>query len=264
MQILFQNEKIQEFHNMLLSHPFQEYRGFTSMYRGFEVPNLDDKVKMSVLYKLSASNYLQIPSFNEFWIWFRKNHGMKMANQICEFLFPDNDPECQKTINKMRNKKTHPFWSHIKARVYKKWCSIVTEAQCVYSTVVGIEKNNLGWKVFASAELDAVGIDFVIATEKVVIPIQIKKNSFSLYAKNKKNTDENLSRFEMTKKATKILIKEMEKYKIHQPIENGLLLKYGLTDEGKLPFQYLSQYENGFVYFKSEKLMTTLQELMMN
>jgi hypothetical protein len=262
MQISFQSEKIQDFHNMLLSHPFHEYRGFTSMYRGFEVPNLDEEVKMSVLHKLSASNYLQIPSFNEFWAWFRKHHGMKMANQICEFLFPGNDPECQKTINKMRNKKTHPFWSHIKARVYKKWCSIVTEAQCVYSAVAGIEKNQLHWKVFASAELDAVGIDFVIATEQVVIPIQIKKNSFSLYAKSKKNTDENLSRFEMTKKACKILQKEMVKYKMEQSIEEGMLLKYGLTDDGKLPYVYLSQYENGFVYFKSDKLIATFKECL--
>jgi hypothetical protein len=259
MQIKNNTEKVKEFSKMLLAHPFQDYRGFTSMYRGFEVPNLDEEVKMSLLHKLSASNHLQIPCFNDFWIWFRKNHGMKMAQKMCEHLFPeDTDPEYQKTLNKMRNRQTHPFWSHIKARIYKKWCSIATEAQCVYSAVSGIEKLNLNWKVFASAELDAVGIDFVVVNDLEVVPIQIKKNSYSNYAKNKKNTDENLARFSITQKAKKILKKEMDKNKINMEIGDGLLLKYGLCEGGKLPYEYLAQYHNGFVYFKDETLIETL------
>jgi len=169
---------------MLLAHPFQDYMGFTTMYRGFEVPNLEEDIKMSLLYKLSPSNSLEIPCFHDFWVWFRKNHGMKLATQMSKYLFPGEDPEGQKTINKMRNNKSHAFWNHIKARIYKKWCSIVTEAQCVYATVQGIEKESLNWKVLASAELDAVGIDFVIVNEEEVLPIQIKKNSYSNYSKN--------------------------------------------------------------------------------
>lgn len=258
MQIQYNQDKIKEFSKMLLAHPFHEYRGFTSMYRGFEVPNLNEEIKMKILHKLSPSNYLQIPCFKDFWDWFKKNHGMAMVAQMCEFLYPGNDPECQKTINRVRNNKNHAFWSHIKARIYKKWCSIVTEAQCVYSVVRGVKKANFDWKVFASAELDAIGIDFVIVNEHEVVPIQIKKNSFSAYARNKKNTDDNLSRYNLTKKAVKILSKEMEKNKIEQPIGQGLLLKYGLMEGGNLPFDYLEQFDNGFVYFNSQKLINTL------
>lgn len=260
MQIQYNKDKIKEFSTMLLAHPFQEFRGFTSTYRGFEIPNLNEEVKMKVLQKLSPSNYLQIPCFNDFWTWFKKNHGMTLVTQMCEFLYPCEDPECQKTINRVRNNKNHAFWSHIKARVYKKWCSIVTEAQCIYATIQGIEKAKNDWKVFASAELDAIGIDFVIVNNKEVIPVQVKKNSFSAYSKNKKNTDENLTRYTITKKAAKILEKEMAKNKVTQPVGDALLLKYGLMEGGKLPYDYLDQFDNGFIYFNGSKLLKTLDK----
>jgi hypothetical protein len=258
MQIKYNKEKINELSEMLLAHPFQDFRGFTSMYRGFEVPNLTEQVKMKILHKLSPSNCLQIPCFNDFWNWFKKNHGMTLVTQMCEFLFPEDDNESIKMINRVRSNKNHAFWKHIKARVYKKWCSIVTEAQCVYATLEGLENTQNGWKVFASAELDAIGIDFAIADESQVIPIQIKKNSFSSYSKNKKNSDENLSRFSLTKKAAKVLEKEMTKNNMNVEISEALLLKYGLGEKGQLPYEYLDQFDNGFVYFKGEKLISTL------
>jgi hypothetical protein len=94
--------------------------------------------------------------------------------------------------------------------------------------------------------------------DKEVVPVQVKKDSFSAYSKNKKNTDENLTRYNLTKKATKILEKEMAKNKVKKPIGQGLLLKYGLMNSGSLPYEYLAQYNNGFVYFKGEKLVNTL------
>jgi len=39
------------------------------------------------------------------------------------------------------------------------------------------------------------------------------------------------------------------------------LLKYGLMQNRKLPYTYLAQYENGFVYFKGDKLIEELKEL---
>jgi hypothetical protein len=262
MQIKFNAEKIKDFTKMLDDHSFNEFRGFTSRYRGFEVPNLNEDVKMKILHKLSASNYLQIPSFKDFWVWFKKNHGMTLVGQMCEHLFPapEDMRDRQKMINVVRNNRSHAFWMHIKARIYKKWCSIVTEAQCVYATLQGVMKNNLDWKVFASAELDAIGIDFVIANEFEVVPIQIKKDSFSFYAKHKKNGSENLMRFDLTKKAERILKREMEKNKVDMPIASGMLLKYGLMESGRLPYEYLSQYENGFVYFRGEKLVAMLNQ----
>lgn len=259
MQIQYNPTKASELSEMLLIHSFDVYRGFTSKYRGFEVPNLTEEVKMKILHKLSPSNYLKIPPFEQFWAWFKKNHGMMLVGQMCEFLFPEDEEECQKMINRVRSNKDHAFWKHIKARVYKKWCSIVTEAQCVYATVAGIDSSERDWKVFASAELDAIGIDFVIVNDTEVVPVQIKKDSFSAYSKNKKNTEENLNRYNLTKKALKVLEKEMTKNKIEKPVASGLLLKYGLMNGGSLPYEYLAQYNNGFVYFKSDRLMETLE-----
>jgi hypothetical protein len=258
MQIQFNPTKASELSEMLLIHSFDVYRGFTSKYRGFEVPNLTEEVKMKILHKLSPSNYLKIPPFEQFWNWFKKHHGMTLVAQMCEFLFPEDEDECQKMINRVRSNKDHSFWKHIKARVYKKWCSIVTEAQCVYAAVQGVESTKKDWKVFASAELDGIGIDFVIVNDEEVVPIQVKKDSFSAYSKNKKNTDENLTRYNLTKKAAKILEKEMAKNKVVKPMGRGLLLKYGLMNGGSLPYEYLAQYNNGFVYFKGEKLVNTL------
>jgi len=50
----------------------------------------------------------------------------------------------------------------------------------------------------------------------------------------------------------------MDKNKINMEIGDGLLLKYGLCEGGKLPYEYLAQYHNGFVYFKDETLIETL------
>ncbi len=260
MQIQFNQDKINEFLKMLDNHSFSEFRGFTSRYTAFEGPNLNEEVKLHVLQKLSASNYLQIPCFKDFWIWFKKHHGMEMVTLMCNHLFPDDHMECKKMVNRVRSNINHAFWSHIKARIYKKWCSIVTEAQCVYATIQGLEKSNLGWKVFASAELDSDGIDFIVVNDKEVVPIQIKKDSFSMYARHKKNGDENLARFQMSKRANNAIMKEMKKAKVNLPIGKALLLKYGLADSGKLPYEYLASYENGFVYFKDEKLIVALQK----
>lgn len=264
MQIQFNQEKIREFNDMLHNHSFNDLRGLTARYRLFEVQNLTEDVKMKMLHKLSASNYLQIPSFNSFWAWFRKNHGMALVGQFCESMFPDDPDDCQKMINRVRSNANHAFWSHIKARIYKKWCSIVTEAQCVYATLQGLEKTQMNWKVFASADLDSAGIDFIIVNEKEIVPIQIKKDSFSMYARSKKNGDENLARFEISKKSRNAILKEMKKAKIDFPIAKGLLLKYGLADSGKLPYEYLSTHENGFVFFKDEKLISVLNDCFEN
>lgn len=260
MLINLNNEKIKSHEVVIKSHDFKTFLGFTSQYRGFEIPNLDQTVKMSVLSRLSTANWREVPAFTSFWAWFRKKHGMHLAEQICSHMFPQDEKTRQHMINCMRNNKSHDWWNHIKARVYKMWCSILTEMQAVYAVLEGSKKNNLDWKVFASAELDSLGVDFVIITAHKAIPVQIKKDSFTKQINHKQNNKENFSRFDLTKKAHRLLSQCLEKEAIDVEIDECLLLKYGLPINGKPAYSYLSHYENNFVYFKPENLVASICE----
>lgn len=264
MKIPYEKKRIMAFSKMLLAHPFDELRGLTSSYRAFEEPDLSAVMKDSFLRKLSVANPLCLPSFTNFWEWVRKNHGMALVGQMCAFLFPGDDPEFKKMVNRVRANKEHAFWKHIKARVYKKWCSIMTEAQCVYAMLTGIEKAGLDWSILASAELDGVGIDFVLVTAHQAIPVQIKKDTYSRYAVTKKNSMENFGRFDIRGKAMATLKKHLKDAKFEGHIEQAMILKYGLKDRvtKKLPYSYLGEFSNGFVYFKSDAIVASIEEII--
>jgi hypothetical protein len=218
MFIYFNSEKIEDFTNVIFAQDFSQYRGMTSKYRAFEDPNLPDDIKMSVLKKLSVTNHLELPNFENFWVWIKRKHGTALSIMLAKFIAPNDGKMAAYLKNAMSHKTDHDLWLHIKARVYKKWCSIVTEMQCVYAVVEGVKKLNLNWEVIASPELDAIGIDFaiVINTEnkKVFYPIQIKKDSFSVYAQQKHNAKENFDIVELKKKAIGIIEAEMKKLNI--------------------------------------------------
>ncbi len=261
MKINYEKTKIDNFYKMLKSHPFDEYKGLTNKYKGFEIPNLTEDLKIQMLKKLNPANRLETPDFNSFWDWYRKNMGMKTAALFSKYLYPSMGKEYNGLINCMRNNKNHEFWEHIRARIYKKWCSIITETQCVYAILTHLEKSGKNWEISSSAELDGIGIDFVILTS-VAIPVQIKKISFSRIAQKKKNNDENFSKFTLSNRAQNVLNQELVKLGKDYKIDNGVLVKYGLKTNNEFPYSYLQEYENGFVYFDGEELVSQLEEII--
>ena len=262
MIIQFNQSKINAVKEIIQSHDFSTFWGFTSKYKAFQDLNLEKDIKISILKKLSSENYRDVPNFNDFWLWCKKNHGMKLATQLARHIFPSDEKNYNWYINSMRNNSLHDGWSHIKARVYKKWCSIITEMQAIYATIEGISELNKNWQVIASSELDSFGIDFILETEFNVLPIQIKKDSFQKIISHKYNNKENLSEYNVNKKASSIIQKELDKNNIDKIVANGIILKYGLPKNGKPCYNYLSHYENGFFYFKNKELVFELEKVI--
>ena len=262
MIIQLNSEKIIALEDIIKEHEFAKFLGFTAKFKGFEVCNFYKEIKMSVLSKLSPENWREVPDFKNFSAWFKKLHGTAASRQICKYMFPDDDKSAKYMQNCMRGNTNHDWWKHIEARLYKMWCSILTEMQAVYAVVSGAEAFGLNWKVIASAELDSYGVDFMIVTETSAIPVQIKKDSYHhQQAQGKQNGKENFSRFNVTKKALKSIEQELVKAKITVNVESGLLVKYGLFKKGVSPYEYLEQFGNGFVYFNSIKLVQSLNEI---
>lgn len=262
MHIQYNKEKFESFNQVVCNQDFIQYRGMTSMYSAFEAPNLPPEIKLSLLKKLSVTNHLALPSFEKFWTWMKEKHGTELSLMLAKFIAPGDEKLSLHLKNAMRNNKNHDLWMHIKARVYKKWCSIVTEMQCVYAVVEGVKDKNLNWKVITSPELDAIGIDFAIVVneneEKVAYPFQIKKDSYNVYAQQKHNSKENFEVVAMKKKPTQEMEAELKDLKIKATIMPLTILKYGLAKNNKLPYDYLDIQENGFVYYHPERLVTEI------
>ncbi len=264
MKIQFNQDKVNNFLKVVFSQDFEQYYGMTNTYKCFEEQNLTAEIKASVLKKLSVTNHLNVPSFEEFWNWIRVKHGTQLSLMLTSFIYPRDEKKATHLKNVMRNNRDDDLWMHIKARVYKKWCSIVTEMQCVYAVAEGVHNNSLNWTVLVSPELDAIGIDFVVVKEvegiKKVYPIQIKKDSFNAYAQKKYNALENFDKVSIKKKALQELNHELEKQKIKAHIESITILKYGVTRNDELPYDYLKRSENGFVYYDSKLLTDALDK----
>lgn len=264
MKITYNQEKIKNFSRVVFSQNFDQYYGMTNTYRAFEDQNLSQGIKSSVLKKLSVTNHLNVPSFEEFWDWMRKKHGTDLSFMLAKFLFPKDEKNANRFKNIMRNDRNNELWMHIKARVYKKWCSIVTEMQCVYAVIKGITEANMNWDILVSPELDSIGIDFIVVKkqeqENIAYPIQIKKDSFSVYAQSKYNALENFDTVTIKKKALLELTKELEKQKIKAHVKDITILKYGVTRTEELPYEYLKKYKNGFVYYDSKLLVEALDK----
>lgn len=265
MKLQYNQEKIKNFSRVVFSQNFDQYYGMTNTYRAFEDQNLTQVIKASVLKKLSVTNHLNVPSFEEFWDWMRKKHGTDLSIMLAKFMFPKDEKSANYFKNTMRNNRNSELWMHIKARVYKKWCSIVTEMQCVYAVVKGVNEAKLNWDIIVSPELDAIGIDFVVVKKEendnnIVYPIQIKKDSFSVYAQSKYNALENFDNVPIKKKALQELTKELEKQKLKAEIKDLTILKYGVTRTDDLPYDYLKRFKNGFVYYDSKLLVEALDK----
>lgn len=135
----------------------------------------------------------------------------------------------------------------------------------MYAVVKGINEAKLNWDIIVSPELDAIGIDFVIVKKdendnNTIYPIQIKKDSFSVYAQNKYNALENFDNVPIKKKALQELTKELEKQKLKAEIKDLTILKYGVTRSDDLPYDYLKRFKNGFVYYDSKLLVEALDK----
>lgn len=263
MRIEYNQEKFESFNQVVFNQDFIQYRGMTSMYSAFEAPNLPPEIKLSLLKKLSVTNHLALPNFEKFWVWIKEKHGTELSTMLAKFIAPGDQKLSTHLKNAMRSNKSHDLWMHIKARVYKKWCSIVTEMQCVYAIVEGVKDKGLNWTVLTSPQLDSIGIDFAILVvennEKVVYPFQIKKDSYNVYAQQKHNAKENFEIVAMKKKPTQEMEVELKNVKMKATIMPLTILKYGLAKNNKLPYEYLDIRDNGFVYYHPERLVNEIQ-----
>ena len=75
MKIQYSPEKIKNFSDVVFAQNFNQYSGMTHTFKNFEDQNLTKLIKTSVLKKLSVTNHLNVPSFEDFWEWIRKKHG---------------------------------------------------------------------------------------------------------------------------------------------------------------------------------------------
>ena len=116
-----------------------------------EKHNLQKEEKLELLKRLSIEK--ESTSFTDFWVWFRKNCAMNFAKQFSKHLYPTDDAYAQRNYNQMRASKSHPFWNHIKARIYKMWCSIITEKQCIQSLYQYIQESKKDWKIYLHFQL---------------------------------------------------------------------------------------------------------------
>lgn len=264
MKVAYNQEKIDKFSEVVFSQNFHQYYGMTNTYKNFEDQNLTPLIKTSVLKKLSVTNHLNVPSFEDFYEWLRKKHGTELSIILARFIFPKDDKGFNYLKNSMRNNRNNELWMHIKARVYKKWCSIVTEMQCVYAILQGIDNQDYHWDVLVSPELDSIGIDFAIVkyhtSGNQVYPVQIKKDSFNVYAQKKYNALENFDKVNIKKKALSELNQELNKQKIVAFINDVTILKYGVTNSADLPYDYLKRAPNGFVYYDADLLVKVLNQ----
>lgn len=260
MIITYNYSTVKNFAEMAFAHNFTTYSHLFN-FKGFEEPNLTDDIKEAFLMKLNTSNPDGVPSFETFWTWAEQNYGVDLAKIMCDYNHPTRQEGNCILSAMMRNPK-HDDWTHIKARVYRKWCSIITEAQCTYAILRGIDKLNKDWKVISSPALDGMGIDLAVVTTNQAVPIQIKKNTNSKYAKDKDNSAENFSRKALYSNASRVLKESLKNF--DQPQTDILIVKYGLRDKftKKLPYDYLKTAKNNFVFFDGEKIVQSLEKFI--
>ena len=259
MKIEYDKDKINNFYNVIKEHDFTSFLGLTRQYQLFEVPNLTKEMTLILLEKLNPSNNDKILGFNDFWNWYIDNLGKETVALLAEYMYPSKSKNYENIVDSMLSDRENELWEHIRARVYKKWCSIMTETQCVYGMLEYIQNNNKNWKIVSSPKLDSAGVDFIVVANSA-IPIQIKMLSHSKIAMSKKNNEPNLSLEEIRKSKMSIVQQQLQEVGYNGlNVEKSILVKYGLKDRsGGFPFDYLKQHENGFVYFDTNILMKHL------
>lgn len=258
MQITYDEEKFKNFYSMIQQHDFKEYQGLTSKYKAFEVPNLTKDMTLEMLQKLNPSTAGTIPTYQSFWKWYKKNLGEQTLDIFAKHLWPNKCDNFDALKKEMMENGKHEFWQHISARVYKKWCSIITESQCLYSIVEAVEKTDRKWRVITAPKMDVTGIDFAIIHANYITPFQIKKDTRSKIASGKQNSSENFSRSILGKYANIAMNGVISDLNLHETLTPSVLIKYDTKKSGELPYTYLREYDNGFVYFNGESLIDQL------
>lgn len=262
MKIQYDKNKINNFHEIIKQHDFTSFLGLTNKYKLFEDPNLSEDMVLVLLEQLSPSNDGKVLSFNDFWSWYKKSLGKATVELLAKHMYPSKSRKYELVVSSMMKNHDDELWDHIRARVYKKWCSIMTETQCVYAMLEYIQENNKNWEIISSPKLDSKGVDFIIVAQSAT-PIQIKMLSHSKIAMSKKNNEPNLSLEELRKGSMAIVKQELKEvgYDEKLQIEKSILVKYGLKDrKGEFPYDYLKQHDNGFVYFDTNILMNHLSK----
>jgi hypothetical protein len=266
MKIQYDKDKINNFHEVIKQHDFTSFLGLTNKYKLFEDPNLSPEMVLVLLEQLNPSNSGKILTFNDFWKWYKDNLGKKTVELLAQHMYPSKSKKYELVISTMMKNQDDELWEHLRARVYKKWCSIMTETQCVYSMLEYIEENNKKWEIVSSPKLDSKGVDFIIVA-KTAVPIQVKMLTRSRIAAGKKNNLPNLSLEELKKGKLELVSKELKNIGYSEELEIGksILVQYGLKDrDGTFPFDYLKQHDNGFIYFDANILMKQLSEHIEN
>ncbi len=262
MKIQYDKAKINNFHEIIKQHDFTSFLGLTGQYKLFEIPNLTKDMTLVLLEKLNPSNKGEILSFDDFWKWYKKNLGKETVELLAEHMYPSKSTCYEIIVSNMMSDHKDELWEHLRARVYKKWCSIMTETQCVYGMLEYIQANNKNWEIVSSPKLDSSGVDFIIVAQSAT-PVQIKMLSHSKIAMSKKNNEPNLSLEEVKKGRMTIVQQELKDvgYAENFQVGKSILVKYGLKDrQGNFPFDYLKQHDNGFVYFDANILMNHLSK----
>lgn len=275
MLIPYNKNREDEFVAMLKNHPFTNYLGLTHNFKGFEVPNLSKTAKIDFLKRLNISCPENLPSFEDFWLWVVNNHGTELSYQMSSFLYPEDGQfkECEELKGKLNNERKavhramlkdpkHPLWMHIRARMYKKWSSIMTEAQCGYSLLSGIQSNHLKWQLFSSPLIDVFGIDMVVVTNNEAIPIQIKKDSTSMFSSHKENKCANFYRYNLNPAVKDEISSVFAKEGVSKKIAQGMILKYDVKKNQNQTYKYLKKWDNGFVYFDGHILVEELKKYL--
>lgn len=251
MIINYNHSTIKKFAEMVFSHNMKDYSHFFN-FKNFEEQNITDDINSAFLMKLNTSNLDGIPSFENFWTWTLENYGSDLAKIMCDYNY-SNKEEANRNLSSMMSNSKNENWTHIKARVYRKWCSIITESQCTYAILRGIKKLDKNWKVISSPALDTMGIDLAVLSPNQAVPIQLNKNT---------NSSANFSRKALYTNASKVFKESLKNF---EQLETELLIvKYGACDKitNALPYDYLNLSDNGFIYFDGEKIVNSLEKFI--
>ena len=253
MKIAYNYSTIKKFSDMLFAHNFDSYEKIFQFNKFLE-PELNDSILEAFLTKLSISNSQGIVCFEDFWLWVQRNYGEELSQQFCEYNFSEKS-EAHKHLFLMIENHNYADWNHIKARAYKIWHSVLTQAQCSYAVLRGIDKAQKNWSIISSPELTCCGIDLAILTDTQAIPININKH---LYAKDKKENIANLSRFKLGNKTSNIFKKNTSRY-VQNPADL-LILNYEAKIMGEnISYDYLQFSRNNFVFFDGEKTLACIE-----
>lgn len=255
MKISYNYSTIKKFADMLFSHNFDSYEKIFQFDKFLE-PQINSSIEDAFLSKLNVSNPQGIVCFEDFWLWVQTNYGEELSQQFCEYNFSEKI-QAHKNIFVMIENHKHVDWNHIKARAYKIWYSVLTQAQCSYAVLRGIDKAQKNWAIISSPELTSCGIDLAILTDTQAIPININKH---LYAKDKKEHIANLSRIKLGNQTLNVFKKNTSRY-VQQPADL-LVLNYEAKKimGDNISYDYLQSSSNNFVFFDGQKTLACVEK----